>query len=181
MKRIGIFTALLLAAGSGYLYLSPGLSAVAWAISNRSTATFRGLDVKVPWMWEQEDTPAGQQELRLISAHWGKPVSLESIVIRYEATPRLPEQTVMQQFEIVASKLQEPAFRGELLKADAVIRDRYSCVVPHLTKLPEWQVWCESIDKHWTINLVGSEQDKEDLIKVVHNLSSAQNKAVSQP
>src|SRR5271154_2714561 len=146
MTRIGVFAAFLLAAGSGYLYLSPALRAATWAIAHRSTATFRGLDLKVPWMWKQEDMPAGQQELRLIRARWGKPVSLESIVIRYQATPRLPGQTIMQQFEIVASKLHEPAFQGELLKVDAAIGERYSCIAPHLTKLPEWQVWCESSD-----------------------------------
>jgi hypothetical protein len=181
IKRFGAFTALSLVAGSGYLYLSPALSATAWAIAHRSTATFQGLDFKIPLMWKQEDTPAGQHELRLVRARWGEPVSLESIVIRYEATPRVPPQTMMEQFEIVASRLHEPAFRGELLEVDATIKENYSCILPHLTKLPEWQIWCESIDRHWTANLMGSEQDKDDLIKVVHNLSSAQHKAASQP
>ena len=76
MKMIGVLLATVVVAGVTYLYLEPTLRAWLWAFGHHSTATYQGLSVKVPSMWRQEETPAGQRQLRLVRARLGEPGGL---------------------------------------------------------------------------------------------------------
>lgn len=176
MKHIGIMIALLLAGGWGFLYLMPPLQTVIWTIAHRSTASYQELSIKVPWMWRQEETPAGQRQIRLVRARWGEPVSLETIVIQKDASASRNTQTVTERFEALASKLGQIDFKDDPLPLTPEIARHYTCIVPHLAKLREWQVSCLSQDNLWSVNLMGphTDRDVDDLITVLRNLSSAQ-------
>ncbi|NYF80758.1 hypothetical protein HDF17_003078 [Granulicella arctica] len=174
MTRIRIGFALMLVLLCGYSYLEPVLNTWTWALTHRSTATYQGLHVKVPWMWKQVDTFAGEREIRLERVRWGDPIPFESIVIHDDTASPPHTQTMTQRFEMLSSKLGESAYRGESLPLDSSIAAHYSCIAPRLTKLPTFRVSCESKDEQQSIDLFGPGQDTDDLIVLLHNLSSAQ-------
>jgi hypothetical protein len=174
IKPIGIILGLLLMAGSAYLYFEPVLRTCVWTVTHRSTVAYQGLSFRVPWMWRQEETPAGQREIRLVRARWGEPVSFESIVIRRAASPSGPPQTVTKRLETLAFKLGQTDFRGAPLPLDPETALRYSCITPHFDKLREWQVSCISTDDLWSVNLYGPISDIDGFAVVLRHLASAQ-------
>ena len=96
VKMIGVLLATVVVVGVAYLYLEPTLRVWLWAFGHHSTATYQGLSVKVPSMWRQEETPAGQRQVRLVHARLGEPVEFESIVISDGKSTSLGPQTVAE-------------------------------------------------------------------------------------
>jgi hypothetical protein len=166
-----------LMAGWGYLYFEDVLRTCIWTITHRSTATYQGLSVKVPWMWRQEELPAGQREIRLVRARWGERASLGMILINAESS-RLP-QTLMERHKTFAFKLGQTDFRDEPLPLDPETALHYSCVSPHFDKLPNWQVSCVSNDNLWSVDLFGTISDVDDFLIVLRHLASAQKSPLS--
>jgi hypothetical protein len=174
MKPIGIILGLFLIAGWVYVYFEPVLETCVWAVTHRSTATYQGISVRVPWMWSQEETPAGEREIRLVRARWGKPFSLDSITITKAASPPRPERTLLENLKTLATKLGQTDFRGTPVPLDPETALRYSCVAPHFDKLREWQISCNSKDNLWSVNLIGPISDVDDFVVVLRHLASAQ-------
>jgi hypothetical protein len=172
IKPIVIILGLLLMVGWGYLYFGDVLRTCMWTITHRSTATYQGLSVKVPWMWRQEETPAGQREIRLVRARWGEPASTEEILIN-AVSPR-PPGTLMERLKIFTYKLGETDFRGEPLPLEPETATRYSCVVPHFDQLRDWQVSCISNDDLWSVTFYGTVSDIDDFLVVLRHLAAAQ-------
>ena len=172
VRPIGILLGTVLVAGVGYLYLNPILRAWLWTVRHHSTATYRKLSVKVPWMWRQEETPAGQREIRLVRARWGEPASTEEILIN-AVSPR-PPGTLMERLKIFTYKLGETDFRGEPLPLEPETATRYSCVVPHFDQLRDWQVSCISNDDLWSVTLYGTVSDIDDFLVVLRHLAAVQ-------
>jgi hypothetical protein len=146
VKMIGVLLAIVVVAGVTYLYLEPTLRAWLWAFGHHSTATYEGLSVKVPWMWRQEETPAGQRELRLVRARLGEPVEFESIVISDGQSTSPGPQTIAERLQVLAEKMGHKDFRGTPMSLDP----RFSCIAPHFDQVRDWQVSCLSIDNHWS-------------------------------
>ena len=172
IKPIGIILALFLMIGWGCLYFGDVLSTCMWTITHHSAAAYQGLSVKVPWMWRQEETPAGQREIRLVRARWGEPASTEEILIN-AVSPR-PPGTLMERLKIFTYKLGETDFRGKPLPLEPETATRYSCVVPHFDQLRDWQVSCISNDDLWSVTLYGTVSDIDDFLVVLRHLAAAQ-------
>ena len=169
---LGIILGLFLLGGWCYFYLGPVLRTCLWTGTHRSTATYQGLSFRVPWMWRQEETPLGQREVRLVRARWGEPASFDSIVIMKAAAPL--RVSITERLKTLALKLGQTDFRGVPLSFDPETDLRYSCVAPHIDKLPEWQVSCTSKDDLWSVNLFGPVSDVDDFVVVLRHLASAQ-------
>ena len=174
VKRIAIISGLLLVAGCSYLYMQPVLETCFWTVTHRSTATYKEVNLKVPWMWRQEETPAGQRQIRLVRARLGEPVAFESIVISDDTTSLSPRQTITQRLEMLGSKLGQDGFHGVPLQLAPEIARQYSCMEPHFNALRNWQASCLSNDNLWSINLFGPVPDPNDLEVVLSNFASVQ-------
>jgi hypothetical protein len=177
-KRILIIVSLLLVAGWSYLYLQPVLTTCIWTVTHRSTAAYNGYSFKVPWMWRQEETPAGQRQVRLVRARLGEPVAFESIVISDDTTSLSPRQTITQRLEMLGSKLGQDGFHGVPLQLAPEIARQYSCMEPHFNALRNWQASCLSNDNLWSINLFGPVPDPNALEVVLSNFASVQKPTV---
>ena len=169
MKMIGVLLATVVVAGVTYLYLEPTLRAWLWAFGHHSTATYQGLSVKVPSMWRQEETPAGQRQLRLVRARLGEPVEFGSIVISISdgKSTSLGPQTVAERLQVLAEKMGHKDFRGTPMSLDP----RFSCMAPHFDQVRDWQVSCLSIDNHWSADLYGPVPDVDSFKFVLQNLA----------
>ncbi|WP_263366878.1 hypothetical protein [Edaphobacter bradus] len=155
---------------------------------HRSTVTYDGFNIKVPWMWKEAEEPAGQRaiSLTLDRARFGAAKPPEFISIRRDPSldyhQRLHHQNVQvmtENLQTLASKLGTD-FRLESLPLDSDIAAHYSCISPNLGKLPAWQVSCSSKDDLWSVDLFGPRADVPDLIALLRNLSSAQKQLVSR-
>ncbi len=167
VKIVGITVAAILSTGLLYPDVEPVLRACLWNIAHHSHASVGGLDVKVPRMWRQEETPAGRHELQLVRARLGEPVEFESIVIS-EGQGSSPElQTANERLRVLAGKLGFGEFRGTSLSLDP----RFTCVAPHFAKLQTWQISCLSIDNGWSANLYGTAADIDSLRLVLRGMS----------
>jgi hypothetical protein len=169
VKIIGVLLATVVVAGGTYLYLEPILRAWLWAFGHHSTATYQGVSVKVPWMWRQEETPAGQRQLRLVRARLGEPVEFESIVISDGKSTSPGLQTIGERLQVLAEKLGQKDFRGTSMSLDP----RFSCMAPHFDQVRDWQVSCLSIDNHWSANLYGPVPDVDSFKLVLQNMASS--------
>ncbi len=169
-----IIVSLLLFAGGSYLYFQPVLETCIWTVTHQSTASYNGYSFKVPWMWRQEQTPAGQRQIRLVRTRLGEPVPFESIVISDDTTSMSPRQTISQRLELLASKLGQDGFRGVQFPLAPEIAGHYSCMAPHFEALRNWQVSCLSNDNLWSINLFGPVPDANNLEGVLRNFESIQ-------
>ena len=150
--------ATLLVTWLAYFFLAPAVRACVWAVEHHSTATYQDLTLKVPWMWRQEETPAGQREIELVRARFGEAVELERLVIRKEYSTALDRQTLTGLVQNVA-RLSHEEFRGTPISLDAETARHFSCVAPHLQTAQHWQAACESTDKRWSVNLLGPVPD----------------------
>jgi hypothetical protein len=156
-----------LTAGLIYLYVGPLMRACFWDVGHHSTAAYQGLNVRVPWMWRQEDTPAGQQQLRLVRARLGEPTEFESIVISEAKSSSAGVQTATERLRALADKLGYGDFQGTAMSLDP----RFSCVAPHFTQLQTWQISCLSMDNRWSANLYGPFSDKGALELVLQSMT----------
>jgi hypothetical protein len=163
VKAIGGLLAIMVVAGVAYLYLEPTLRACLWAVGHHSTATYQGLSVKVPWMWRQEKTPAGQRQLRLVRARIGEPVEFESIVISDGKSAASPPQALVERLQTVAAKLGHKDFRGTPISLDPETAQRFSCLAPHFDYIRDWQASCLSTDNLWSADLFGPVPDVDSL------------------
>ena len=161
---IGVAT---LTAGLLYFYAGPVVRACLWDVGHHSTAAYQGINVRVPWMWRQEDTPAGQRQLRLVRARLGEPLEFESIVISEGKSSSAGLQTATERLQALANKLGYEDFQGTAVSLDP----RFSCVAPHFTQLQTWQISCLSIDNHWSANLYGPAADRDALGFVLESMS----------
>jgi hypothetical protein len=155
VRMVGIVVAVMLVAGITYLCVEQVLWACLWDVGHHSTATYQQLNVRVPWLWRQEETPAGQRQIRLVRAHWGQPVDFESIVISEGKTQSSGLQTAAERLRVLADKLGHKDFQGTPVSLDP----RFSCMAPHFTQMQTWQVSCLSIDNQWQVNLFGPVAD----------------------
>jgi hypothetical protein len=164
---IGIVLSASLVAGLIYLYVGPVLQACLWDIGHHSTATYQRLSVRVPRLWRQEETPAGQRQLRLVRARWGEPVEFESIVIGEDKGTSQGLQNVTERLQALAGKLGREDFQGVPMSLDP----RFSCMAPHFTKVQSWQVSCLSTDNHWSANLYGPTADINSFKLVLQSMA----------
>jgi hypothetical protein len=169
VKKIGVLLATVVVAGMAYLYLQPILRAWLWAVRYHSTATYQGLSVRTPWMWRQDETPAGQKQLRLVHARLGEPVEFESIVISDGESTSAGPNTVTERLQIMAKKLGHSDFRGTPMSLDP----RFSCMAPNFEQVRDWQVSCLSNDNHWSANLYGPVPDVDSFKLVLQSLASS--------
>jgi hypothetical protein len=170
VKKIGVILAMVVVAGITFLYIEPLLRAGLWSLEHHSAATYQGLSVRVPWMWRQEQTPAGWRELRLERARWGQPFALESIVISDAKSASPGPQTVTERLRILGEKMGHKDFRGTPMSIDP----HFSCMAPHFDEVQDWQVSCLSIDNHWSANLIGSVSDIDSFKLVLQSMVSSQ-------
>jgi hypothetical protein len=172
VKPIGILLATVLVTGVGYLYIEPTLRALVWTVRHHSTATYQELSVKVPWMWRQEDTPAGRRQLRLVRARLGEAVEFESIVISDGKSTSPGLQTIAERLQNLATKLGQKDFRGTPILLDSETAMRFSCMAPHFDQLRDWQVSCLSSDNLWSANLYGPVPDVDSFKVVLQSMAS---------
>jgi hypothetical protein len=166
---------LIVLTGPFYVYFEPALTTCVWSVTHQSTATYQGLKLKVPWMWRQEETPAGQREIHLVRARWAQLGTIEAMVIRNDTSSFSQPQSIEERLRILSSKLGQTTFRGVSFPLDRDTASRYSCIAPHFGKLPDWQVSCLSNDRHWAANLTGPIEDIDDFKAVLRHLALAQN------
>jgi hypothetical protein len=167
LKMIGIALSATMVAGLIYLYVEPVLRACLWDIGHHSRATYQRLNVSVPWMWRQEETPAGQRQLKLVRARWGQPVEFESIVISEGKSTSPGLQTVAERLQALADKLGHKDFQGIPMSLDP----RFSCMAPHFTQIQTWQVSCLSTDNHWSANFYGPIADTNSFKLVLQSMA----------
>jgi hypothetical protein len=170
---LGLF-GLFFMAWLGYLYFGPALSTCVWSVAHRSTVTSQGLTFRVPWMWRQEERPAGLREISLVRARWGEPSSSEHIYITKDISPSRPPQKMMESLKTLASEIGQTDFRGAPFPLDPETALRYSCVAPHFDKLPDWQVSCTSNDHLWWVDFRARSSDVDDFVVILRRLASAQ-------
>ena len=166
--RIVVVLATISAAWLLCFCLGPSLQACLWAVEHHSTATYQGLTVKVPWMWRQKDTPAGQREIMLVRARFGEPVESEWIVINNRTSTASKPQSPTELVQNLA-RLSHEAFRGTPISLDPETAKRFSCIAPHLAKMPEWQASCRSPDMRWSVMLSGPVSDMGSLRAVLQS------------
>ena len=174
IKPMLAMVALSIAAACGVLYFNAAFGAYLWALTHHSKATYGEVSIKVPWMWRQEQTPAGQREIRLVRERWAGTPSLESIVISKDVSPPRPPQSIEQHLENLASKLGQVGPMGDRLALPPDIAVRYSCMAPHFDKLREWQVSCISSDNVWSVNYFSLTSNMDEFLTVLRNLATAQ-------
>jgi hypothetical protein len=153
------------------------IETLVWSARHRSTATYQELQVKVPWMWRQEETPAGQHQIRLVRARPWKMYSFESITISKDIKP---QTQIMHRLEVLSASLGETRFKAEQFLLDPQIASQYSCVAPNLDKLPTLLVACDAMNGGWSIDLWSSDPtDRNDFVTILYNFSSARKLAPS--
>lgn len=163
VKPIGGFLAIVVMAGAIYFYFKQILRACFWDVGHHSTATYQGLNVKVPWMWRQEETPAGQRQLRLVRARIGEPVEFESIIISNGESTDLGPQAVAERLKTLAAKLGHKEFQGTPISLDPETARHFSCIAPHFDYIRDWQASCLSTDSLWSADLFGPDPDLDSL------------------
>jgi hypothetical protein len=168
IKKIGMVSAVLMLAGFTYAYLEPLLRACLWAAEHHSTATYQGLSVKVPWLWRQDDVPAGLG-LHLVRARLGKPFSLESIVIGTGKVTTSSPETIEEGFRTLSQRLGQ-SFHGTPVTLDPY----FSCIAPHIDGLQSWQIACLSTDHHWRADLMGQSHDVDSFKLVLQSIAQNQ-------
>lgn len=176
-KPLGIalgLVVLIMLMGPYYFSFEPVLKTCVWAVTHRSTARYQGLKVKVPWMWRQEETPAGWRQINLVRARWAQIGTTELIVVRDYSSPSTQPQSISEILRILGSKLGQATFQGVPFHLDSETAARYSCIAPHFEKLRDWQVSCLSDDRRWRVDLIGPIEDIDDFKAVLRQLGSAQ-------
>ena len=171
LEATSVLLAALGFAGIGLLYLQPVLGACLWHIQHHSTAKYQRFTVRVPWMWRQEDTPAGQREIMLVRARVGEPVEHEWIAIRNENSTSVGPQTVTERLHILASQPGQSVSKGTPIPLDGHTPLRFKCMAPNLEEIREWQATCLSDDRLWTANLYGPATDIESFKTVLQRVA----------
>ena len=160
---------LLLVVGIAYEYAESVTKSLAWSVAHHSTASFEGLRVKLPLMWRQEEElPRGLKSTWLLRSQWGRTFPTERVGI-YKNSPPV-QQPVMQRFEIVATKLGQPEFRGQPISLDQELAARFTCIAPRLEKDPDWQIACDSNDGRWSVQYIAREPDTKAFMTVLRSI-----------
>lgn len=160
----GLLTPLIVIAAT-YFYVGPTLRAWLWAVEHHSTASYAGLQVKVPWMWRQEETPAGQMKVRLRRARFGEPVEVESI--EFTKNRASEQQPFGKRLERLRSSLKQEDPQAIPISLNPKAAQRFSCVALHFKHVQGWDALCQSTDSLWTVMSIGPVPDPVGLDTVL--------------
>jgi hypothetical protein len=143
---------------------------VAWGVSHKWTASYRGQSLKLPVMWRQEDSPNGTKTIWLRRARWGRPFSFEEISLHDEiAAPRDPEKMVegLRSIDRGIGYVNTDIFVAKNLEVQA----HYVCIASSNPRYPGLRIECVSKHGKWLAILDGDGRDIKDFLTILNNLS----------
>jgi hypothetical protein len=155
-------------------YFTDALSNSVWGLSHRWTASYRGRSLKLPVMWQQEDSPHGQKLIALRRARWGQTFAFEEIRIYDDtASYRDPDLKIkgLRIFEGRIGSVNTDVF----VSKDKDVADHYECISSRDPKFGRLRIDCVTKDGKWTALLDGHGSNIADFQSVLDNLSGMGN------
>jgi hypothetical protein len=164
----------------GILHLDQSM--LTWSITSygdfsiQRTASFRGQNLSVLWLWREERwTNYNQFEL---TRSGGSFVLPDSTVVRYKNATSEDMEKMVEFGKRQRNSTPRPQvlgwFDGEY-KGDDFNRTHYVCLDTGITSSPILGVECYSRDGHWMVSFFGPKQSLSEFEMILHGVASMGN------